>query len=156
MNNYSATDMVLIISAIGSMITSVIAAVNSARANSRSGENSTKLDSLKTVAAASAADVKATGLTAAAVIKADAQHSLEQQTGTIKDAIELAKMHTSDAAQQAYHEANTVNRKLEKLHAENERLARAFAELVVKMPVLAPEHLLADRRRTVKIESEDT
>ncbi len=146
-NNYSATDVVLIISAITSLITSSIAAI-------RSVQNSSKLDSMKTSAVVTAADVKATALTAAADLKTDAARNLEQQTGTIKDAIELAKMHTSDAAQQAYHEANSVNKKMEKLHEENQRLTRAFAELVVKMPVLTSDQLFVDRRKTINLDDD--
>jgi hypothetical protein len=62
--------------------------------------------------------------------KADSQRALDVQTESLRRAIDQARLFTSERAQAAYHEANSVNSKLEKLHKVNVEQAEVLARLV--------------------------
>lgn len=72
--------------------------------------------------------------------RVDAGTVLDQQTRRMLDAIDAAARVTGSAADQAYHEANSVNVKIEALHRHNELQAAAIAKL---LDVVQAQHALS-------------
>ncbi len=78
-------------------------------------------------------DVSSTGLVLAN------QVALDTQTIALRHAIEEAKQYTAIRADAAYHEANSVNTKLEKLHVTHEKqgqVLQALLEVIQAQPQL--------------------
>jgi hypothetical protein len=69
--------------------------------------------------------------------------ALDAQTAELRRSIEEAKVFTAQRADAAYHEANTVNQKLEKLHQAHERQGQVLQKLLEGLTVVGP---FAERR----------
>lgn len=68
--------------------------------------------------------------TTVAEIGMGAKSALDKQTDTLSQVIADARTTVSDKADAAYHEANTVNVKLEKLHQAHERQGKVLERLL--------------------------
>lgn len=69
--------------------------------------------------------------------QASTKQAFDDQTVTLMEAIDKAKAFTADKADAAYHEANSVNVKLEKLHLAHTEQGRVLQQLLESLELNA-------------------
>jgi hypothetical protein len=113
-----------------------------ARVDTAASTVRTRLDSAENAIAQQAAtvrgDISTTAAGIAQRVEASAHEALDAQTVVITQKIDEAKTYTAQKADAAFHEANSVNKKIEMLGLAHEAQGRQIAELLGGLGYRAP------------------